>query len=174
MNIMRNDKVVLVKGMNGFKKVGESYEVANITETKVVLRDVTSKVAVGAVEIDSFEAHFAKPEEVTGWLQWENLVDRTGNVIAHYRTNGKKVQVRTPDGYRAETTCNKGDDFNLFFGIQLAYNRCMMKALNDEEIELMETIEDAENELEIVRSAQREIKHTMKMMVNSLELPQEH
>ena len=174
MNIMRNDKVVLVKGMNGFKKVGESYEVANITDTKIILRDVTSKVAIGAVDIDAFEAHFKKAEEVTGWLPWESMVDRAGNVIAHYRTNGKKVQVRTPDGYRAETTCNKGDDFNLFFGIQLAYSRCLMKSLNDEEISLMEAIEDLESELNDIRSAQSETKHTIKMMINSLELTQEH
>jgi hypothetical protein len=174
MNIMRNDKVVLVNGMDGFKKVGETFEVANVTDTKVILRDVTSKVAVGAIDIDTFEVYFKKAEEVTGWLQWENLVDRTGNVIAHYRTNGKKVQVRTPDGYRAETTCNKGDDFNLFFGIQLAYNRCLMKSLNDEEASLVEAIEDLEGELNVIRSAKSETKHTIKMMINSLELPKEH
>ena len=174
MNIMRNDKVVLVKGMDGFKKVGESYEVANITDTKIVLRDVTSKVAVGAIDIDVFETHFVKEGNVVGWTPWEKLVDRTGNVIAHYRTNGKKVQVRTPDGYRAETTCHNADDFNLFFGIQLAYNRCIMKSLNDEENELMDAIVGFEDELKIIRSAQSETKHTIKMMVNSLELPQEH
>lgn len=174
MNIMRNDKVVLIKGMDGFKKVGETFEIANITDTKIILREVTSKVAVGAIDIDAFEAHFKKAEEVSGWLSWENLVDRTGNVVAHYRTNGKKVQVRTPDGYRAETTCHNADDFNLFFGIQLAYNRCVMKSLNDEEAELVAMIEDLESELNVVRSAQSETKHTIKMMINSLELPQEH
>lgn len=174
MNIMRNDKVVLIKAMDALKKVGETFEVANITETKIILRDVNNKVAVGAIGIDDFEIYFKKAEEVSGWTQWEKLTDRVGNVIAHYRTNGKKVQVRTPDGYRAETTCNKGDDFNLFFGIQLAYNRCLMKSLNDEEVSLMEAIEDLEDELNVIRSAQSETKHTMKMMINSLELPQEH
>ena len=174
MNIMRNDKVVLVKGMDSFKKVGETYEVANITETKIVLREVTSKVAVGAVDIDAFETHFKKPEEVSGWTQWEKLVDRTGNVVAHYRTNGKKVQVRTPDGYRAETTCHNADDFNLFFGIQLAYNRCIEKCLNDEENSLMEAMADIERELNTIRSMRSETKHTIKMMINSLELPQTH
>lgn len=174
MNIMRNDKVVLIKGMDNFKKVGETFEVANITDTKVILREVASKVAVGAVDIDAFEAHFVKPEDVSGWTQWESLTDRKSNVVAHYRTNGKKVQVRTPDGYRAETTCNKGDDFNLFFGIQLAYNRCILKSLNDEEEVLVNEITSLDKELSVVQSMKSEIKHTMKMMINSLELSQEH
>ena len=172
MNIMRNDKVVLVNGMDGFKKVGETFEVANITETKVVLRDVTSKVAVGAVDIDVFENHFKKKEEIKGWTQWEKLVNRTGDIIAHYRTNGKKVQVRTPDGYRAETTCHKSDDFNVFFGIQLAYNRCIEKCLNDEEDSLVVDMVAMERELNTIRSMKSETKHSIKMMINSLELPQ--
>ena len=173
MNIMRNDKVVLVKGMDNFKKVGETYEVANITDSKVILRDVVSKVAVCAVDIDAFEVHFKKPEEVSGWTKWEKLVDNNGDIIAHYRTNHKKVQVRTPDGYRAETTCNKGDDFNLFFGINLAYNRCIVKCLDDEEEALLDEIECLEAELDLVRAEQSETKHTIKMMVNSLNLVQE-
>ena len=173
MNIMRNDKVVLVKGMNGFKKVGNTYEVANITDTKVVLREVDSKVAVGAIEIDAFEAHFQKPEEVSAWTQWEKLVDRTGNIVAHYRTNGKKVQVRTPDGYRADTTCHKADDFNLFFGIQLAYNRCLLKNLNDEEGFLVNEIARLDSELNDIKSMKNEVTHTIKMMVKSIDLVHE-
>ena len=174
MNIMRGDKVVLVKGMDSFKKVGETFEIANITETKIILREVTSKIAVGAVDIDAFETHFKKPEEISGWTKWEKLVDHVGNVIAHYRTNGKKVQVRTPDGYRSEATCHKVDNFDVFFGIQLAYSRCLVKSLSDKEDSLMADMVAIERELGNVQSVRSEVKHAIKMMVNSLELPQNH
>lgn len=129
MFILRNDKVVLIKEMGELKIVGETFEVANVTETAVVLRDTKNKIAVGAVDIAVFDQYFKKPEEVKGWTSWQRLVDQLGNTIAFYRTNQKKVQVRTTDNIRAEATCNKCDEFNLAFGIRLAMTRCEIKML---------------------------------------------
>lgn len=129
MFILRNDKVILTKAMGNLQIVGETFEVANVTETAVVLRDARSKIAVGAVNIADFEQYFKKPEEVNGWTPWQRLIDNTGNTIAFYRTNQKKVQVRTADDVRAEATCNKCDEFNLAFGIRLAMTRCEIKML---------------------------------------------
>lgn len=129
MNIMRNDKVILTKPMGNLQVVGETFEIANVTETAVVLRNARNKVAVGAIGIAEFEQYFKKPEEVKGWTPWQRLLDGIGNTVAFYRTNWKKVQVRTPDGVRAEATCNKCDEFNLYFGISIAMNRCELKIL---------------------------------------------
>lgn len=129
MNIMRNDKVILIKAMDNLQVVGETFEVANITETTVVLRNAISKVAVVAIQIDVFDQYFKKPEEVKGWTPWQRVVDQMGNTVAFYRTNWKKVQVRTSDGTRGEATCNKGDEFNLYFGMNIAMKRCEVKLL---------------------------------------------
>ena len=129
MNIMRNDKVILTKTMGNLQVVGETFEVANITETAVILRNASNKIAVGAVDITTFDQYFKKPEEVKGWTPWQRLVDQLGNTIAFYRTNWKKVQVRTPDGQRGEATCNKCDEFNLYFGLNIAMKRCEVKVL---------------------------------------------
>lgn len=129
MNIMRNDKVVLTKAMGNLQVVGETFEVANVTETAVVLRNASNKIAVGAVDIATFDQYFKKPEEVKGWTAWQRLVDQLGNTIAFYRTNWKKVQVRTADGVRGEATCNKCDEFNLYFGLSIAMKRCEVKVL---------------------------------------------
>ena len=129
MNIMRNDKVILTKAMGNLQVVGETFEVANVTETAVILRNASNKVAVGAIDITMFDQYFKKPEEVKGWTPWQRLVDPIGNTIAFYRTNWKKVQVRTSDDIRGEATCNKCDDFNLYVGLHIAMNRCEVKAL---------------------------------------------
>lgn len=175
MNVMRNDKVVLTKAFDNLKKVGSAFEVANVTDTKVVLREVTSKVAVGAIDIEDFEEYFTKPEEFKGWTEWVSLMDGAGNVIAHYRVNGKKkVQVRTPDGYRAEANCCEADEFNVFFGIRLAYERCMVKSLDDAGNALVMEISNLEEKLKNVRAMMSETRHVIKMMINSLEVPKEH
>lgn len=129
MNIMRNDKVILTKAMGNLQVVGETFEVANVTETAVILRNASNKIAVGAVDIAVFDEYFKKPEEVKGWTPWQRLVDQLGNTIAFYRTNWKKVQVRTADGMRGEATCNKCDEFNLYFGLNIAMKRCEVKVL---------------------------------------------
>ena len=130
MNIMRNDKVILTKAMGNLQIVGETFEVANVTETAVILRNASNKIAVGAVDIATFDQYFKKPEEVKGWTPWQRLVDQLGNTIAFYRTNWKKIQVRTPDGVRGEATCNKCDEFNLYFGLNIAMKRCEIKVLS--------------------------------------------
>ena len=130
MNIMRNDKVVLTKAMGNLQVVGETFEVANVTETAVILRNASTKIAVGAIDIVEFDQYFKKPEEVKGWTPWQRLVDQLGNTIAFYRTNWKKVQVRTADGVRGEATCNKCDEFNLYFGMNIAMKRCEIKVLS--------------------------------------------
>ena len=47
MKIFRNDKVILIKEYDKLKMVGSEYEVANITDTSVVLRDAIRKIASG-------------------------------------------------------------------------------------------------------------------------------
>lgn len=141
MFILRNDKVVLIKEFGELKIVGETFEIANITDTAVVLRDARNKIAVGAIDIAVFDQYFKKPEEVKGWTSWQRLVDQLGNTIAFYRTNQKKVQVRTTEDIRAEATCNKCDEFNLAFGIRLAMTRCelkMLKHIHSEYTQVME------------------------------------
>lgn len=129
MNIIRNDKVVLIKPMEALQTVGDTFEVANITETAVVIRNATTKIAVGAVDIKIFDEYFKKPEEVKSWTPWQRLTDGQGGVIGFYRTNLKKVQVETAQKVRAEATCNKCDEFNLHFGLSLAWLRAENKTL---------------------------------------------
>lgn len=159
MNIVRNDRVVLTKEMGNLKTVGETYEIANITGNVIVLRDVVSKVAVGAVNIDEFDQYFKKPDEVKkGWTGWNHLVDQSGDIVGFYRTNYKKIQVRTNDNFRAEATCYKDDEFNLFFGLQLASARCNAKALKKME-------EEYEAKLKEIRSAMVENKNYVKKLL---------
>lgn len=164
MNIFKNDRFVLIKEMEYFNKVGMIYEVANITDTAVVLRNVKTKVAVGAVNIDDFDKYFVRPETVKSWTKWWGMVDTAGNMIGFYRTNLKKVQVRNLDGIRAEASCNKryGDEFDLTFGVHLAYARC-----EDKRLKKLET--EYENALKNIQSDKIENRNYIKKMLRTLD-----
>lgn len=146
--IFRNDRVILMKEYDKLKAVGETFEVANVTNTSVVLRHPVTKVAVGAVDIKDFYNYFTK--EIQGWTDWTVLVINGGQTVGWYRTNGKKVQVKTNDGERAEATCNKTDRFNLYLGVNLAFSRCHKKFLQKVKTEIESQFVSAEHDLKSI------------------------
>lgn len=160
---LKFDRVVLIKELNDkFKQVGETFEVASILENSFLLRSEKTKVAVGVVSFDDFEKHFTHEENYKGWTKWTPLVAFDGQTDAFYRTNRKKVQVKfLTDNVRAECCCCKDDDFNLSFGIQLAYLRALNKARLKQKAELEETMKSVEHEI-------AENNTIIKKMVNSL------
>ena len=155
MNIVKGDKLVLIREMDRLKTIGQMYEVANITDTNVVLRDATTKIAVCSVEFNVIDSYFAKKEDANGWTEWTRITDPDGSMIAEYRTNFKHVEVRIPNdmlGYpngkaiRSTAMCSQGDEFNLAFGIRLAYIRCEQKYLRNEVSEIDSVIESLEKD----------------------------
>lgn len=161
--VLRFDKYVLTKELNEkFKQVGETYEIANILEDSFMLRSENTKVALGLVNFEDFEKHFVAVENYKGWTPWQSIVGFDGQSDAMYRTNRKKVQVKfLTDKVRGECCCCKDDDFNLSFGIQLAYLRCLNKARIKQRIELEEKLNMVEHEI-------AENETIIKKMVNSL------
>lgn len=147
--ILKFDRVVLSKELNDkFKKVGESFEIANIFEDSFLLRETRSKIAVGIVSFEDFDRCFVPEENVKGWTQWTQFVGYDGQSDCFYRTNHKKVQVKfVKDKVRAEACCCKGDEFNLSFGIQLAYIRCLNKAMSSKVKHLYEKVHKFEEEI---------------------------
>lgn len=161
--VLRNDKVVLIKEFGKMKQIGQTFEVANFTQDSVVIRNADNKVAVGAININDFDKYFIKAEEAKsiGWTDWNKLIDHKGDTVAVYRTNFKKVQVRTPDGYHAEASCNKTDEFNLAFGVSLAFNRTNSKYLKERK-------DFFESELKWVNSEIKKNEDTIGKMLKSL------
>ena len=160
---LKFDRVILTKELNEkLNKVGEAFEIANIIDGSFVLRSAKTKIAVGVVSFEDFDNHFVREENFKGWTNWTPLVGFDGQTDAMYRTNRKKTQVKfvtTKD--RAECCCSKDDDFNLGFGIQLAYLRCLNKARTRQRLELEEKLNMVEHEI-------AENETIMKKMVNSL------
>ena len=124
--IMRYDKAILTKEFGKLKKVGETFEIGDMTENHIIIRDLKSKIALGAIGIDEFDEYF-KVDYKKEWTKWANINDMSGCTIGCYRTNGKRVQVKTENGVRAEAKCHKMDSFNLRTGIAIALNRCYIK-----------------------------------------------
>lgn len=159
MNIFKNDKVTLVKEFENLKKVGETYEVANITDTLIVVRERVSKMAIAAIPIDEFKNYFTK-QVSTDWTDWEGFADAAGSLIGYYRTNHKKVQVKSIKGdFKGVASCNTkyNDSFSLDKGIRLAYARCRKKAFQCLANEISDTISKATSDLDGVMKEIREL-----------------
>ena len=54
VTVFRGDKVVLMKPFDKMQNIGNMYEVADFTNTNIVLRDCATKVAACAVSITDF------------------------------------------------------------------------------------------------------------------------
>lgn len=141
--ILKFDRVVLTKELNEkFKKVGEEFEIANVLDDSFLLRDTKTRVAIGVVSFEDFDKCFVAAENFKGWTQWVAITGFNGQTDAYYRTNRRKTQVKfITDKVRAEACLNKKEDeFNLYFGIQLAYLRCLNKAMAKKSDKLQEEI----------------------------------
>lgn len=163
MSVLKYDKVILVKEFGEkMKKVGEVYEIASILDSDFLIRDSKTKIALGVISFEDFDKHFVHEDNFKGWTKWSPLVGFDGQSDAFYRSNGKKTQVKfLTDNVRAECCCCNDDDFNLSFGIQLAYLRALNKARLKQKAELEETMKSVEHEI-------AENNTIIKKMVNSL------
>lgn len=74
------------------------------------------------------------------WTDWTEIGEDSV-MGAMYKTNGKKIRVKFPD-YDAvgESCCSKYDKFDLGFGIEMAFLRCLMKVWNKKKIGIDEEI----------------------------------
>ncbi len=162
--VLKFDRVILTNELNDkLKLIGATYEVANILDGSFLLRDAKTKIAVGVVSFEDFERHFVHEENFRGWTKWQSFVGFDGQTDCMYRTNKKKTQVKfLTNKVRAECCCCKDDDFNLNFGIQLAYLRCLNKAREKQRIELSEKLDMVEHDI-------AENLTIIKKMVNSLD-----
>ena len=146
MSVLKYDRVILTKEMGKMTMVGEVYEVAAITEDSFIIRDARTKIAMGVVSFEEFDNHFEKPQDVKGWTPWTKFADKNGEA-AFYRTNFRKVEVKCGD-VKATATCNLGEDeFNLYFGIRIAYARCINKILTKQKNENEEALKEIRKEM---------------------------
>ena len=165
MNVVIGEKVILTQPVDKLKNVGEVFEIANVVENFVVLRHERTKMAVGVCNITDMDAHFEKYEHFNNrkWTPWTRLLNCREEVIGFYRTNGKKVQVRTlHDNYRGEATCNKTDTFNVWFGINLAWERMHSKIIADYK-------KNVEKAMKHIKEEEHNNKNKIKRLINSLE-----
>ena len=146
---LKFDRVVLIKELNDkIKKVGDVFEIANILGNSFLLREAKSKVAVGVISFEDFEKHFVHEGNFKGWTNWQPLTGFDGQTDAMYRTNRRKTQVKfLTEKVRAESCCCKDDDFNLFFGVQISYLRCLNKALLKKKKKLEEELKQIDIEI---------------------------
>lgn len=158
--VLKFDKVILTKELNDkIKKVGEVFEIANILDNSFLLRDGKTRIAVGVVSFEDFEKHFVPVGNFKGWTDWTKLMtDYEDGLIVFYRVKDRhKIQVKTSNGYIGESYCNNkfGDEFNLHFGLNLAFLRCMKKMY-------LGKINDCQEKINIYSNEIRELESKIK------------
>lgn len=170
--VLKYDKVVLTKELNDkIKNVGDTFEIANVLDDTFLLREEKSKIAVGVISFEDFEKHFVHEENFKGWTKWTPIIDSNGQTDAYYRTNRKKTQVKfLTDKVRGEACCSKINDFDLSFGIKMAYTRCLNKAREKQRFECMAKLSEYEKKLKFINHDIAENDMTMKRMIASLEV----
>lgn len=170
--ILKFDRVILTKELDDkIKKVGDVFEIANVLDGSFLLREATSKIAVGVISFEDFDKHFVKEGEFKGWTQWTPLVGFDNQNDVFYRTNRRKTQVRfIKDKVRAESCRNKGDDFNLYLGIQIAYLRCCNKLLNKQHQECHDKILELNKNMYNIEGEIVENEKILKKIINSIAL----
>ena len=107
--VLKYDKVILTKELNDkIKKVGDTFEVANVLDGSFLLRDAKTRVAMGIISFEDFDKHFVPVENFKGWTKWTQFVGFDGHSDVFYRTNRRKTQVKfLTDNVRAESCCHK-------------------------------------------------------------------
>lgn len=165
MSILKYDRVILTKELDKMVNIGEAYEVAIVNEDSFLMRDARTKVAMGVISLEEFYNHFRKPEDIKGWTPWVKFTDKDGDA-AFYKTNFRKVMVKCGNT-KAVASCNMAeDDFNLHFGIRIAYGRCINKMLKKEK-------EECEKRLKDIQSEMKDNLVLMRNMIASLERKEE-
>lgn len=142
--MIKGDKIRLVKPMGAFTNVGEVCEVTDIAEGGVISFRFGG-YHLGCMSYDEYSKYFEKvePPKHREWKDWtgiglDDFTDLDGNkheIEAEFRTNGKKIQVRTYVGdkcLRAETTCRNGDKFDFDKGFALATRRLYVNWLSNQ------------------------------------------
>ena len=162
---IKYDKVILVKELNDkLKNVGEVFEIANVLDNYFVLRDANSKIAIGTISFEDFERCFVHAENFKGWTDWQQMIGFDGQCDCMYRTNRRKTQVKfLTTKVRGESCCCKGDEFNLSFGVQMAYLRALNKAQEQKKIKLEEELKEVNHEI-------AENNNIMKRMISKLDV----
>lgn len=162
--ILKYDRVILTKELNErFSKVGDTFEVANILEDSFLLRDAKTKTAIGVVSFEDFERCFVMEENFHGWTRWQKFIGYDNQCDFEYRTNKRKVQVRfLTDNVRAEACLHRNNEFDLVFGLRIAYLRARNKAAMKRKQMYIDALKELNNE---IFDNEKTIQH----MINSLE-----
>ena len=138
--MIKGDRIKLVKKMGVFDNIGEICEVIDIQEDGVIYFKF-SGCHLGCMSYNEYEKYFEKVEIPIKrtWSEWSDchilyLTDLFGipkKLSWQYRYNGKKIQVRS-GAFKVETTCYKGDIFDLNKGLNLAKIRLIVIYLDNQ------------------------------------------
>ena len=137
--LLTGDEIRVKKPM-GILDVGTVCTVISLGDNGVITFNFGGGGLYGCMSFDEFEKHFekidkskTKPKLV--WTKWKKdvLTFKYDDVIYHYdfffKTNGKRVLMKTVDNIKSHATCHCDDEFVLMDGIDIAKKRLVPKLI---------------------------------------------
>lgn len=133
------NKIKMIKAIGGLDKVGDEFEVTNISEEGTIT--IRSSYGIGVMNYKEFEEHFEIVKEVV-WTQWSDigyLSNEFDNLGVIHRTNNvDTVEVYGGLGLETVAKLHPDDTFDFEKGLSIAMLR-MKKLILDRKLkELIE------------------------------------
>lgn len=143
--LIKGDKIRMIKGMPGFDKVGDEFNILDITEDGVIT--MVSSYGRGIMSYDEFIEYFEKVEKFKNkWTKWESC-NKYHDIM--YCTNLEEIKMHcSKSNVTAKVSCHKDDVFDLDLGLKICFNKLqVMKSYKD--------IKNAEKQMKINQRAYR-------------------
>ena len=145
--ILQNDKIVMVKPIQGCDMVGQVFVISNITEDGVIsfTASFDKGIGKGIMSLSDYETYFEKvidtepepeldpvfskpaPLVWTDWILCQDVnFEKYGDSDLLYKTNGRRTKVKY-ENLIGQATCHPDDEFNIETALDFCIARIQIK-----------------------------------------------
>lgn len=118
--LIKGNKVKMIKALGDFNKVGDIFEVTNISDEGSIT--IKASYGIGIMSYKEFEQNFEIYKEIE-WTDWIKINGKMG----YYKTNNVDTVIVKRLGVVKEARLHPDDVFDLNVGIEIAYLRATIE-----------------------------------------------
>lgn len=119
--LIKGDKIKMIKSIGNFNKVGDIFNVENISDDGYIT--IKTTYGIGVMSYKEFEQHFEIHKDVK-WTGWIKIYDKCD---CYYKTNNIDTVLVKRLGVIKKARLHPDDVFDLNVGIEIAYLRATIE-----------------------------------------------
>lgn len=119
--LIKGNKVKMIKALGDFNKVGDIFEVTNISDEGSIT--IKAPYGIGIMSYKEFEQNF----EIYKEIKWTDWIKIDGKLSCYYKTNNVDTVIVKRLGVVKEARLHPDDVFDLNVGIEIAYLRATIE-----------------------------------------------